>query len=96
MAVAEQIQLLELHAEIQRLHYENVGLRHILEASTELTFGKYIGRTYAFVMRVDPNYCKWILEQKGSFVEFTKFQSWILRNKPVPTLSRDEIKAMFH
>lgn len=95
MSVASQVEIIELRAELQRLQYENTGLRKILYGQTEVTFGKHLGRTYSFVLRNDPSYCEWISAQKDACGALKHFQIWLARNRNVPALTRDEIKAVF-
>ena len=45
-----------------------------------MTFGKYKGKTYDYVISKDLNYCKFIVEQQTTYKAMVQFQNFLKKN----------------
>ena len=48
--------------------------------NTVISFGKYTGKTYEEVKRMDVAYCNWILKQMETAGRMKAFQNWLKEN----------------
>jgi hypothetical protein len=46
-------------------------------SQTLITFGKYNGKTYEFVLKTDVAYCNWVLKQMNVGKQMLELQNWL-------------------